>query len=148
MSDQHLNFNDEAQGPSEDETLRFVQGVRRQLVEKATANGIPDDQKERTILLTALSDMDRQALGVKKIGAKERSGAADRLAALTLAKMIQSGGANGLLGGPEPIEGQLVRQVPTLDGVALPSLELLPGETEIGIATENYDAFMERMEGK
>lgn len=131
---------------SDDEVLNYSQRLRRGLVDAMTENGtsFPEDTKDRYALLTALSDMDRTAIQNKKIGSVEREGAADRAAAVALAKVIQ------LAGGNNPFVGKTIhetpREIPVLDESNLEELTMVPGETAIGISSETYTEFMSRME--
>lgn len=134
---------------SDEEIVTYTQGVRRKLVKHITNDGqqMPNDKGEQMVLLAALGDMDRTALGKMKIGAKERQGAADREVALIAARLQANFGPQGPLQRPV-IEGEATRvETPVLDTTDLPPLELAPGETDIGLADQNYDEFMERMEG-
>lgn len=129
---------------TDDAVLRYSQQVRHKLVGEMIANGMPTDKGDRMVMLTALADMDRTALGNKKIGAKEKNTAATQLAAEIFTQLM------GKLGDRSPfavdaIEGEY-REVPMLQAEALGPTEMSPGETEIGVADENYDAFMRRME--
>jgi len=128
----------------EDEQLRYTQRKRLALVEKLTGDGqgVPDDPKAQNIMLAALADMDKQTLGLKKIGSKEKISAADREAAALLARMYGKVGGQDLLASDAPRS----EAMPTLDDAQLPPLELVPGETEIGTVSEDYDSFITRME--
>ena len=58
---------------SDDEVLDYTQVMRRKFVNEATVGGskMPTDPKEAKVLLTALSDLDRAALGKKRIKSDE-----------------------------------------------------------------------------
>ena len=149
MSEQNLIPDEGNEGMTEDQVLQFTQSKRKLIVDAVMINGqVPADNKERYVLLMALSDMDKQAVNIKKIGAKERSGEADRQAAMVIARMnTQLDGRDPFK--RQPIEGSFTRvSAPVLDDSSLPALELAPGETEIGISHENYDSFIARVEGK
>jgi len=148
MSEHMQELDQQAQGLTEDETLAYTQDLRQRLVKQMTRDGqaMPSDPKEQYALLTALKDMDSQALGIKKIGAKERTGNADRLVQQALVALLGRMGSTSPFEAKEPIEGTAVRVAPELDTRDLPELTLAPGETDTGIATEGYAEFMARME--
>jgi hypothetical protein len=130
---------------SDDSVLAFTQAKRKEMVDQMTQGGIPTDNKDRALLLMAMGDMDRSALGNKKIGAKERSGQADRAAALIIASLGKQ------LGGNSPFQAlpgsDRVGTIPTLDNHNYGELTLAPGETDVGIAEIGFDEFMAKMEG-
>lgn len=132
---------------SDDDVLVYTQGLRKTLITEMTKDGMPGEKGDRMVLLAALGDMDRSALGNKKIGAKERAGQADRQAALLIAAMT------GQLGNKSPFEivpeaGQAEGQIPELDVSGLQELTLAPGETEIGLSTIGFEDFMTKVESE
>lgn len=135
-----------AQAMSDEDILAFTQAQRANIVREMTLNGVPADKGEKIVLLTALGDMDRTALGKLKIGSKERQGAADRAAAAAIAKVFST------LGGRSPFEiqpGQDLpqRQIPLeLDESELTELTLAPGETDVGISEVKFEDFMTGVE--
>jgi hypothetical protein len=142
---QHLVPHEDAM-ESDDDRMAFTQGIRKKLINEMTAHGtqIPADKGEKMVLLAALGDMDKTALANKKIGSQERMGAADRQAAL-LIQRLSTTGFNTPSGSPferPVIDGQCERVDLELDTTSLPALELVPGETDVGIATRNFDEFM------
>jgi hypothetical protein len=58
----------------DDEVLNYTQLQRRQFINHFTQNGqtMPTDPKDAKVLLTALADMDRSALGKKRIRTDEQ----------------------------------------------------------------------------
>lgn len=133
---------------TQDELLGFTQMMRKKLIDAITKHGeqMPDDPKLQYVLLTALTDIDRQAVNLKKIGAQERANEADRLAAAAITAMLNK------LGGRHPFEQNIIdveieeAPAPALDADGLPPLELAPGETDIGIESRNFEQFMAEME--
>lgn len=129
---------------TDDDIIARNQGIRRRLVDHLTEGGkIPEDTKEKYVLLQALADGDRTAIQNKKIGSSEKQGAADRQAALIIAKMSKGFGTRS----PFEREGDAPTETRTLDSSKIPDVTLVPGETEIGLPTDNFDSFMGRMEG-
>lgn len=137
---------------TDDDILRFTQATRKKLVDSIVQDGLPTDNKDRVVLLTALADMDRTALGNKKIGAAESIAEADRIAASAIAQINRQmavhdpfarGASSALLegdytyvSGPEADD----RQLPILGDVEL--------ESEQGLSTMNYDQFTKMMDGE
>lgn len=149
MSEQEVVPADGAE-MSDEQVVSFTQGVRKKLITTITAGGdrMPTDKGEQMVLLAALGDMDRTALGKMKIGAKERQGAADRDAAMAIAHLTTKFGGRNPFEQGNVIEGQATRVGgPELDTAGLPTLELVDGETDQGISTQNYEEFMGKMEG-
>lgn len=148
MSDQNNKVISEALDMNDEDIVSFTQRTRKKLVDQITGSGqnMPSEKGDQLVLLTALTDMDRTALGKMKIGAKERQGAADREAAAIIAKMF------GTFGSSSPFEkkGELIEgtpvRAPQLEDSSLPPLTTVPGETDVGLSTENYEQFMQRME--
>lgn len=129
---------------TDDDIIARNQGIRLKLINHLTEDGkVPEDIKEKFLLLQALSDGDRTAIQNKKIGSSEKQGAADRQAALVIAKMSREFGAIS------PFERQSGDSVESkaLDSSRIPDVLLVPGETDIGLPTDTYDSFMQRMEG-
>ena len=135
---------------TQDELLAYTQRMRHKLISAITGDGekMPDDPKLQYVLLTALTDIDRQAVNLKKIGAQERSNEADRLAAAVITKMLTQLGPNHPFQ-RQILDGEVIetKAPPVLDLTGLPELKLVPGETEIGIESRDFGAFMETMEG-
>src|SRR5690606_33324864 len=77
---------------NEDDVLALTRRVRlRQLAIDLNANNgqLSTDLEERKAQLALMKDLDSQATKIKLIGAKERIGAADREAAIAVARMLQ-----------------------------------------------------------
>lgn len=128
---------------TDDEYLRFTQRTRKQLIGEMVEGGFPTDPKDRIVLLSAMADMDRTALGNKRIGASEKQAAADALVAQAIAKISHQ------FGRVNPFEGNedsVVSTVPQPDHTRLPDIEVVPGETDIGICNENYKTLMEKFD--
>lgn len=148
MSDDVSSLPAPVEGMGDDDVLSFTQRHRKNLVDEITREGLPKDKGDRIVLLTALGDMDRTALGNKKIGSKEKTSMADRMAALAIAKIA------GQFGGQSPFEAQpgtaasvAPRRGPvTLKDDGLGELTLAPGETEVGVSDIGFDEFMSMME--
>lgn len=148
MSDKNTDVISEPADMTDEDIVSYTQRTRKKLVEHITGGGasLPSDKGEQMVLLAALGDMDRTALGRMKLGAKERQGNADREAAMIIAKLgAQFGSKSPFERKEDVIEGKVV-EPPKLEDATLPPLVLVPGETEVGLSTENYEQFMQRME--
>ena len=124
---------------SDDDVLRFTQNKRRTLVTKITADGMPTDNKDRLVLLTALSDMDRTALTNKRIGSQEKISKSDQMVALAMAKLTKT------LGNQNPFESdEITNRSIDAEYEKIPIRECVEGEMTIGIEFDNYDEFMKK----
>lgn len=128
---------------TDDERMAYTQNIRKRLVVKMTASGIPEDKGEKAVLLTALADIDRAALGNKRIAAASKDSHEDRQAAMIIAALsaVRYPTPSGSPFEAPIIEGQF-RELPPLNESNLPALVLVPGETDIGNTTRTYDEFM------
>jgi hypothetical protein len=130
---------------TDDERIAYTQDMRKRLVDKMTDNGekMPEEKGDRMVLLQALADIDRSALGNKRIVAAKKDGDDNRNIALIIAQMAQTKYQTPT---GSPFEGNVIegefREVPQLDDHTLPDLKLVPGETDIGISTRSFDEFM------
>jgi hypothetical protein len=124
---------------SEDIDLAFTQDVRRRLVNKLTENNsVPTETKEQAILLNALADMDRQALGVKKIKSDEGIGNKQVAAASILMQLFNDPNIKNVG------RGQRSGDIPVLDSSIVPD-NIVDGELETTASTESYDSFTKRL---
>lgn len=147
MSDNQISVAHGGGVETDDDRLEYTQGVRKRLVNELTADGMPKDKGDKMVLLAALDGIDRAALANKKIGSQERQGAADRQAAMIIASLANRSFATPS-GSPfeAPIEAQAQRVNVDLNEDELPELNLVPGETAIGLETRNIDQFMSDVE--
>lgn len=130
MSDE--NLPSAVEGMTDDDLMKFTQGTRKRFIEHITLKGFPEDTKEQAILLAALSDMDRTALGNKRIGANERQAAADALVARAISQITDQFGSRN------PFEGERRGEIPVYDPTKLPEASPVPGETDIGLSEQTY----------
>lgn len=127
---------------TDDGVLEYTQRLRKQLVTDMTKKGMPDDPKDRSTMLMALSDMDRAALGNKRITKDEQIASEDRAAQAAIARVYST------LGNKNPFEVQpekdITPVVPELPENIAPDAEFVEGEEEIGVREESYQEFAER----
>lgn len=138
MSEQEKDLDVVTEDMNDEAIVSFTQRKRKELVDEMTKGGLPTEKGDRIVLLSALVDMDRTAIAKMKIGSQEREGAADRSAALVAAKILSGMGPQ--MG--RVIDSTCTRETPALDDKDLPELELVPGETDIGLSTLTYEQLM------
>jgi len=120
---------------SDDEVLKYTQGVRKELVKDLTFGGMPTAEENRKLLLATLKDMDSNALGNKKIKVEEKVGMSQANANALVAEVLRVVGN----GDAFVIEGS-ARTAPSLpDTIGLPNL--VPGETDINAKPISYENF-------
>lgn len=130
---------------SDDQIIDYTQRVRKSFVGDMLKDGFPTENSDRQVLLSALADMDRVAIQNKKIGSDDAKADADRIAALAIARITQQMGST--IPGERPvIEGSFKEVVG--DITLIPAIDVVPGETDIGISDDTYDDFTGRMEKK
>jgi hypothetical protein len=135
----------EVEGMTDDEILAFTQATRRQLVAALTKEGkMPEDTKQQTTLLTTLADMDRAALGKKRVKVEEDAtktqAAMTGLVAHMLVNVRRGRGLNAD-GTPLPTAvPALERPAPALSD-SIPEPELVPGETSASPMVMTWEDF-------
>jgi hypothetical protein len=121
----------------EDEVLDYTQRVRRTVVTELTKGGIPGDNNDRALLVQALDGLDRQAMGVKRIKADEKSASGLSEASALVAQLLREAGRSRQ---NHDVIDVVVREAPTL-GADVPRPQLVPGELDIAPRQMNYDEF-------
>lgn len=127
------------EGLTDDEILIYTQRVRQGFVNDVTRNGFPVKPREQEVFLSALADMDRVAMGNKRIGANEKQSHADSLVAAALVSLgNQFNNGNPFKGpGASAVEVEVDK---------IPLVETLPGETDIGLSDETHKSFIAKIE--
>lgn len=126
---------------NEDEVLRHTQGLRLNVISSMTEKGIPTDKESVDIILRAAADMDRAALGNKRIKTDDKNAAADRLAASAIAKMYSQ------LGNGDPFASKPVGDggKPEHPHTLIDDVKPMDGELDVGISSETYQQFQQRI---
>lgn len=137
-----MSYDPTDEDVNDDHILRFTQRKRKAFIEQMTNEGFPEDPKSQTVMLAALADMDRAALGNKRIGANERLAAADALVAHAITELSSRFGSKNPFEGGATIEGQLHQPDPK----QLPDPKPVPGETDIGLSNETFETLVSRFE--
>ncbi|MNQ46581.1 hypothetical protein D3C85_604020 [compost metagenome] len=133
---------------TDDNILRFTQGQRKKLEAHLLANGWPTDEDAQGTLMTLWNDMDRQALGNKRIGAAEKLADSDKYVASVIADVVRKFGSNIPYenGATQVGQGLLIEQYVESEQGKLPRVEPVPGEMSIGTANMNFGDFVKAFE--
>ena len=135
---------DELEQSVEDADIDFTRTMRKRVIQAIAPTDIPGDNESRKILLSALVDMDRVSMGLKKLKSDEGIGNKQAEATALIARIFLSPEVKGLgkveLDSPEA----KVREIPVFDANYKPE-SLVPGELDFSAPSEDYDAFMKRM---
>jgi hypothetical protein len=129
---------------TDDDILRFTQGQRRKLEAHLLQNGWPQDADGQTQLMSLWNDMDRQALGNKRIGVEQKASEADRMIATVIADVAKRFGAQVPFAQGEG--GLVIDHNPPDGAEMLPRISTVPGEMDIGIETQNFNDFVKKFE--
>lgn len=125
---------------NDDEVLSYTQRKRKAFLEHLLNEGFPEDTKTQTVLLTALADMDRTALGNKRIQSGERVLQADALVSKAILTISQRYGSQ------VPFQTSQQGRIPDIDTAKLPSANPVPGETDVGLSTQSYAELVEQFD--
>ena len=126
-----------------EQLLDYSQNLRKRFVDELTSTELPKDNEERALMLVALKDIDRTALGrIKAEISKEDVGNA-RLAQEIVARMlkIEPHGLSKEEGGLPPIAPDIA---------SLPTLHPKEVEEEghVGLIKEDSKSFLSRIDEK
>ncbi len=123
--------------------LKFTQDLRRVLVRDYLGKdpaAVAGDPEKLAQLSTLMNDMDRASLGIMRIKVDEKGGNA-AAAVLAALPALFSRPDLKTLGN----EGSRTATPVLEDGLV--EFEIVPGEMEAGISTEDHAAFLARMRG-
>ena len=121
-----------------DQDIEYVRGKRKEIINHLTKNGVPDDDGRISLLLGALTDMDRTSLGRKKIKVESDTAANNKQAADLIASIFNQPNSKQL--GMTAIDGA-IGSIPSVND-RLPQVEVLPGEMAVNPPQLDYDTFM------
>lgn len=147
MSEQNMQSVDHSDLTDADVLKQTQRRKFKLLTALEKADGaVPTDTKEAQLYLQTLESLDRVAVTKMKISSAEGIAEGDRLAAHTIAKMMQQlQGANPFMTAPG---NPTAANIPEVDPTLLPEVELVPGETDIGVSAQTYDQFVQEVEAK
>ena len=133
-----------------DERLEFSQGIRKQIIEKLIAGGIPTDPETLKLILTTLKDSDGTELAKRKNGIDDKQATTGAAIAAGIAEFVKAQkNTNPFARNPDgsaistPDAKSAV--IPTVDPVKLGEHDLVEGEGEIGNIQEDSESFFKRM---
>ena len=122
---------------TDDQILNYTHQKRKSIVEHLTVNGkISNDPDQVKLLLTALKDMDSQAISKKRIKAEEKANDNHAASAELIAKVLMATNNQKSL---TLISGI----IPTLPS-HIPNPTLVEDETSIFVEPETYDTFISK----
>lgn len=129
---------------SDDDIIRLTQGQRKKLLDHYTEKGIPNTIEEQEALMKLLADMDRTALGNKRVKTDEKLAGTNELVAQAITDVIKH------FGGKDPFAnnttGVIIDALPEPDVKLLPVANPVPGEMSIGIETHDFNDFVKKFE--
>ena len=131
-------MSEEVKPMNEEDILEYTQRIRKDIVTDMTKGGIPSDRADKALVLNALADMDRTALGSMRIKAEtDANNTVAQAQSVILELLKRTGGNRGMV-----IE--VAREVPVL-GNEIPVPEVVPGEIEQNPEATDYNSFIEKM---
>lgn len=127
---------------TDDQVFDYTQNFRRRYIQTVTKDGteIPTDPKEARVFLSALADMDKIAIGKKRLRSEEEVQKHSAQAIAELAATVQRALTQNA---PQGVDTP--REPPRLDDTTMGPLELVPGETLVGHDVSDYAGFEKRL---
>lgn len=127
-----------------DVVLDYTHAKRLDLVEALAPNIRNDDPKVIGHYLKALGDMDKAAMGKRRLGIEEAAQESNEAEARASADLLRAMKRDMF---SLPLDQAPNRTAPTLSS-EVPPPSLVPGETNIGVETLTYDGFKKEMQEK
>lgn len=141
VSQQAATQNEIVQGGkmTDDEVLNYTRGVRVTVVKELTRNGaVPSENGDKSLLMTALKDLDAQAINKKRLVIEEKGADNSSLIVAHLLKEVNRKTAFKQVDGNGPVIDVTTKVLP--DHIEAPTI--LPGEGEVNPAQMDYESFM------
>lgn len=126
---------------TDDEVLNYTRGVRVTVVKELTRNGaVPSENGDKSLLMTALKDLDAQAINKKRLVIEEKGADNTSLIVAQLLKEVNRKTAFRQVegDGTSPVIDVSAKVLP--DHIEAPTI--LPGEGEVNPAQMDYESFM------
>ncbi|MNB99395.1 hypothetical protein D3C87_981640 [compost metagenome] len=124
------------------DVIKTTQGIRLRILKSRFAKGIPEDDKELSLNMQLLRDLDSAALTTRKIDVEERSiSESERLANANNELLRMLGGKNPFMVDVGTMPAISKREVPNL-----PEPQLVPDITTQGTQPVEYDDFVQSVE--
>lgn len=124
---------------NDDQLIAFAQSKRKQLVEKITEKGIPEDNDSQNTMLRALEGMSSTALGNKRIKTDVDANQEVGRARAIITQLLDMAGNKNPFEVVSP-DGVPVGKIPTPDTL-IGDVDIKPGETEIGVSSDSFNTF-------
>lgn len=126
---------------TDDEILSYTRGVRVTVVKELTASGaVPSESADKALLMTALKDLDQQAINKKRLVIEEKGADNSSLIVAHLLKEVNRKTAF------KQVPGSSESAVVDVAAKVLPDFieapKVLPGEGEVNPAQMDYESFM------
>jgi hypothetical protein len=125
-----------------DNVLNYTHNKRLDLVEALAPIIRNEDPKVIGHYLKALGDMDKAAMGKRRLGIEEAAQESNEAEARASADLLRAMKRDMFA---LPLGEAPRREAPTL-GAEVPRPDLVPGETNIGVETMTYDGFKKQMQ--
>lgn len=126
--------------PKDDDLLSLTQQVRLRMVNAMTADpAISTDPKDVKALAGVLKDIDTQVLTKQRLNQDNQNAQDDRATALQLMKMSEHITRTV---GSNPFRKENSGRLNKDDG-ALPEIEVVPGQMDVGVSSLRFKDFME-----
>ena len=113
--------------------------LRDQMITALTKTGIPSDDKDRKFLLDVLDSSDRSVFNKARIRVDEKNGQNQQQTTAMIAAVLLK------INEQQIVSNTQARRDKTKPK-DLPEPVLIPGETAVGVQTQTYDQFMQRMQ--
>lgn len=124
------------------EVIKTTQGIRLRILQSRFSKGIPADDKELSLNMQLLRDLDQAALTTRKIDVDERAvSESERLANANNELLRMLGGKN-----PFAVEVGTMPPITQRATPSLPAPNLVPDITTQGTQPVNYDDFVTSVE--
>lgn len=143
MSETEYNYEQE---------IAYTQSIRKQIIQKKIEGGIPSDNDEIKILLSALKDHDTTTLTDRKNRIDESTSKSSADIATAFAQFVKmQNNANPFERNPDGTAITAVDDdvptaaIPQVDEERLGEFDLVQGEEEIGVIIEDSESFFNRM---
>ena len=127
---------------TEDDDLSFVREKRKMIINYYLNKGIDklEDVKEVTLVATLLNDMDRTALGKKRLKTDDKRNNNSAAAIDLISKIFTEKNVKDIM--PEDAIAKLV--APELE-MTLDNVTTVDGEMDTNVSVEDYESFMSRV---
>lgn len=126
--------------PSEDEVLAKTQRMRMAILDSMIKDGVPDNNRDRRVLLELANGADTTALALKRMDQDKKQGAEDNAVALMTAAILKGAAAtNPFLKTDSVVRHELTSLPEGMVDVG----NIVDGELDIGLSALTHEQFME-----